>query len=107
QVGSPLTVATTEGLFSSTSLGQDWRVLPNPVAEAGTLSGLAAGAGEQPLLIALAGNAVATSSDGGASWTTRDVPTDRPLGAATTVGSTIVVGVTGESKGFIERTLQR
>ena len=107
QVGSPLLVATTAGLFSSAQLGQGWQQLPTPIAEAGTLSGLAAGSGESNIIVAVAGNTVATSRDGAVTWTTRDTSTDRPLGPITIADQTIVVGVIGEGRGLLERSLQR
>ncbi|MFO0705151.1 MAG: hypothetical protein U0517_04320 [Candidatus Andersenbacteria bacterium] len=106
-VGSPLLLATTDGLFSTSDLGQHWKQLPNPIAETGSLSGLAASASAPALVVAVASNTVAISSDGGATWATRDVATDRPLGPISIVGKTIVCGVSGEGQGFIERTLQR
>ncbi len=106
-VGSPLVAATTDGLFSTNNLGKDWTELANPIVTAGTLSGLAASGGEPALLVAVAANTVAVSHDGGKTWTTRDVTTDRPLGPIAVVGLTVVVGVVGESQGFIQRNLQQ
>ncbi|MDP2587581.1 MAG: hypothetical protein Q8P33_02290 [bacterium] len=107
KVGSPLFVATSAGLFSSNQLGQDWQVLSPPIAEAGTLAGIAADSGDANLVVAVAGNTIATSRDGATTWTTRDAPTERPLGPISIAGQTIVVGVIGEGKGLLERSLQR
>jgi|GEM_PF-6522680 len=105
--GSPLVVATTDGLFSTRDLGQRWSQLPNPIAETEALNGLAASTGEPSVLVAVAANTIAVSKDGGLTWTTRDVPTERPLGPCTVVGNTVVAGVIGEGQGLIEQTLGR
>jgi photosystem II stability/assembly factor-like uncharacterized protein len=109
QPASPLLYATREGLLSSKDLGLTWTQVPTPLsASQNEISQLSVAANNNSQVILLAGNQIAKSDDGGVSWQTRTLPTGRTLGAVAVVNpQTIVIGISGEGPGFVERTLGR
>jgi photosystem II stability/assembly factor-like uncharacterized protein len=108
QAASPLLYATRTALYSSKDLGLTWTEVPNPVSTVNEISELTVAPNNNSQVILLAGNQIAKSDDGGVSWQTRALPTGRTLGSVVTVDAeTLVIGISGEGPGFVERTLGR
>ena len=109
QPASPMWAATDQGLFSSNDLGRTWTIVSNPLSEAGVALGeLIVAADSNIDVLITANNTIAKSRDGGSTWISRAVPTERVVGAVTFIDAqTIVAGVSGEAEGFISRTLRR
>jgi photosystem II stability/assembly factor-like uncharacterized protein len=107
QPGSPLWVASDDGLFMSTNLGREWVSVEEPLTGRETsLSQVYTPATASNSVFLLAGPNVARSDDGGTSWQVRAIPTEREVGAIVLVDAqTVVVGVVGAAESFFERTV--
>lgn len=109
QTASPIWAATDQGLLRSNDLGRTWQIVSNPLSESGVIvSELFVSDESNVDVLITANNTIAKSRDGGASWISRSLPSERLVGAVTFVDTrTIVVGVTGETEGIVSRTLRR
>lgn len=107
QIASPLIVATTVGLFTTKDLGLSWQPLSAPIITKDVLAtDLLVLSDNNSRIILLAGNNVARSDDGGKSWFTRALPTERLAKSIVIVDpGTYVVGIAGKGISFVERVI--
>ncbi len=107
QIASPLIVATTTGLFSSLDMGLTWNIFSAPLTSKDVLvTDLVVLPENNSQIFLLAGNNVARSDDGGKSWFTRALPSERLAKSISIVDpSTYLVGIAGNGVSFIERVI--
>lgn len=107
EAGSPILAAGDLGLFVSTDLGATWTQVLEPVSsEEVALSDVDVVASNSSQVVIVGGTNVAKSDDGGKTWLTRGIATGRTVARALIVDPrTVLLGVAGEAKSFVERTL--
>ncbi len=107
QTASHIWAATDQGLIRSADLGLTWQLVSNPLSDSGELLSQLFVSDESNIdILIAANNTVAKSRDGGASWISRNLPTERVVGAVTFVDlKTIVTGVSGEGESVINSVL--
>lgn len=107
QEGSPLVVVGPDGMYVSSDLGVSWTAVNEPLTsnEVELIDVVVDLANSSQVFIA-GGTNVAKSNDGGQTWVARGIATGRSVGAVGIVNAgTLVVGVAGDGKSFIQRAL--
>jgi len=107
QAGSPLVVVGPDGMFVSSDLGATWTSVNEPISSAAVpLIDVAVDPSNSSQVVIAGGSNVAKSNDGGQTWVARGIATGRTVGSLGIVDArTILVGVAGEGKSFIQRAL--
>ncbi len=107
QSNSPLFAATTKGLFMTSDLGRNWTIVNDPLSSADVpVTDLLVVPQNSSQIFILAGNNIAKSDDGGKSWFTRAVASERLAKTIVIIDpSNFLVGVAGEGTSFVERVI--
>lgn len=107
QAKSPLLAVGPGGLFVTTDAGVTWSKINEPVSTTAVgLNSVAAAPKNSSQVVITGGANVAKSDDGGKTWLTRGIATGRTAGPVVIVDPrTILVGVQGGGKSYVQRLL--
>ncbi|MFO0702586.1 MAG: hypothetical protein U0514_01775 [Candidatus Andersenbacteria bacterium] len=95
------------GMFVSKDAGATWATVQEPITPANVALAAVAVAPDNSSQVVIAGGAtIAKSDDGGKTWLTRGIATGRTAGTLLIVDAkTILAGVAGQAKSFVQRSL--